>query len=92
MRSGETNGVASGGFVPPLDLAVRQDGAAAYAAGAGKATLYPDPGSTYGNHTVIDHGTYGRTLYAHLAGFSIANGAMVDQNTLAIRGSDFGCR
>jgi hypothetical protein len=66
-----------------LDLAVNQGGTQVYAAGAGVASINPLPSSYgYGTHIIIDHGSFGRTLYAHLASVSVTNGAQVDQNTV----------
>jgi hypothetical protein len=65
-----------------LDLAVDQGGAPVYAAGAGQVRRNPLPPSYgYGNHIVINHGKFGRTLYAHLAKFSVKDRAWVDENT-----------
>lgn len=65
-----------------LDMAVQQGGTPIFAAGAGQVTTYPMPNSSgYGNYIVVNHGSFGRTLYGHMAGFSVANGAWVDQNT-----------
>ena len=63
-----------------LDLAVNQGGAPVFAAGAGQVHV-GGVSSSYGNHVWIDHGGYGRTLYAHLASITVANNSWVDQNT-----------
>ena len=76
--------ICEGNYHPywALDLAVNQGGTAVFAAGAGQVQVIPDPNSSgYGNYIVINHGSYGRTLYGHLASFSVSNGAWVDENT-----------
>jgi hypothetical protein len=65
-----------------LDLSVNQANTVVYAAGAGQVSTFPLPNSSgYGNYIVVDHGSFGRTLYAHLSSFSVANGSWVDQNS-----------
>ena len=57
-------------------------GSPVYAAGAGLATNLTGPGyEGYGNVVVIDHGTNGRSLYAHLSEI-LVDGEWVDQNTM----------
>ncbi len=64
-----------------LDLMVA-NGSPVYAAGAGQVSLHPLPNTSgYGNYIIVNHGSFGSTLYGHLSAFSVSNGAWVDQNT-----------
>lgn len=64
-----------------LDLGAAT-GTAVYAAGAGFATRYSTTGD-YGRSVVVNHGTFGKTIYAHLSQFKIPSaGAWVDQNSI----------
>ena len=63
-----------------LDLSVNQGSTIVYAAGAGQVHV-GGIHSSYGNHVWIDHGTYGRSLYGHLATIGVTDGDWVDQNT-----------
>jgi hypothetical protein len=60
-----------------LDLGA-EIGSPVYAAGAGFATIYSTGtkcGSTgYGNAVVVDHGSYGKTIYAHLSQIDVPSG------------------
>ena len=49
------------------------------AADSGIATVIPDNGNGYGNYIMINHGGGRVTLYAHMSGFAISNGASVTQ-------------
>lgn len=49
------------------------------AADSGMATVIPDNGNGYGNYIMINHGGGRVTLYAHMSGFAISNGATVSQ-------------
>ena len=63
-----------------LDLLV-PNGSPVYAAGAGFATR--GSGGGYGYYIDVDHGSYGRTRYAHLSSYNIpTTGAWVDQNSV----------
>ena len=45
------------------------------AADSGIATVIPDNGNGYGNYIMINHGGGRVTLYAHMSGFAVSNGA-----------------
>lgn len=49
------------------------------AADSGIATVIPDNGNGYGNYIMINHGGGRVTLYAHMSGFAVSNGASVTQ-------------
>lgn len=49
------------------------------AADSGIATVIPDNGNGYGNYVIINHGGGRTTLYAHMSGFAVSNGASVTQ-------------
>ena len=49
------------------------------AADSGIATVIPDNGNGYGNYIIINHGGGRTTLYAHMSGFAVSNGASVTQ-------------
>ena len=49
------------------------------AADSGIATVIPDNGNGYGNYVIINHGGGRTTLYAHMSGFTVSNGASVTQ-------------
>lgn len=49
------------------------------AADSGVATVIPDNGNGYGNYIMINHGGGRVTLYAHMSGFAISDGATVNQ-------------
>ena len=49
------------------------------AADSGIATVIPDNGNGYGNYIIINHGGGRTTLYAHMSGFAVSNGATVTQ-------------
>lgn len=49
------------------------------AADSGMATVIPDNGNGYGNYIMINHGGGRVTLYAHMSGFAISDGATVNQ-------------
>lgn len=49
------------------------------AADSGVATVIPNNGDGYGNYIIINHGGGRTTLYAHMSGFAISNGASVSQ-------------
>lgn len=49
------------------------------AADSGLVTVIPDNGNGYGNYIMINHGGGRVTLYAHMSGFAISNGASVTQ-------------
>jgi len=63
-----------------LDLAVQQGGVPVFASGAGVVTV-GFQSSGWGSYVVVDHGPFGRTLYAHLGNVVVGNGQWVDQNT-----------
>lgn len=74
-------GSRSGGFHGALDIG-NSIGTPIYAARAG--TVKTMPMSTHndgcGNYIVIDHGDGYSTLYCHMSGFSVSDGAFVAQN------------
>lgn len=49
------------------------------AADSGLVTVIPDNGNGYGNYIMINHGGGRVTLYAHMSGFAVSNGATVTQ-------------
>lgn len=49
------------------------------AADSGIATVISDNGNGYGNYIMINHGGGRVTLYAHMSGFAVSNGASVTQ-------------
>ncbi len=49
------------------------------AADSGVATVIPNNGNGYGNYIMINHGGGRVTLYAHMSGFAVSNGATVTQ-------------
>ena len=49
------------------------------AADSGLVTVIPDNGNGYGNYIMINHGGGRVTLYAHMSGFAVYNGATVTQ-------------
>ena len=49
------------------------------AADSGLATVVPNNGNGYGNYIIINHGGGRTTLYAHMSGFAVSNGASVTQ-------------
>lgn len=49
------------------------------AADSGLVTVIPDNGNGYGNYIIINHGGGRTTLYAHMSGFAVSNGATVTQ-------------
>lgn len=63
-----------------LDLAVQQGGVPVFASGAGVVSVGYQSGG-WGTYVVVDHGPFGRTLYAHLGNVVVGNGQWVDQNT-----------
>lgn len=54
-------------------------GTSILAADSGIATVIPDNGNGYGNYIIINHGGGRTTLYAHMSGFAVSNGATVTQ-------------
>ena len=54
-------------------------GTSILAAASGIATVIPDNGNGYGNYIMINHGGGRVTLYAHMSGFAVSNGATVTQ-------------
>ena len=54
-------------------------GTSILAADSGIATVIPDNGNGYGNYIMINHGGGRVTLYAHMSGFAVSNGATVTQ-------------
>ena len=54
-------------------------GTSILAADSGIATVIPDNGNGYGNYIIINHGGGRVTLYAHMSGFAVSNGATVTQ-------------
>ena len=54
-------------------------GTSILAADSGIATVIPDNGNGYGNYVIINHGGGRTTLYAHMSGFAVSNGATVTQ-------------
>ena len=55
-----------------------------YASGAGTARIFSDSTrcSAYGRAVVIDHGSHGKSLYAHLSKIRITNGQRVTKDTV----------
>ena len=54
-------------------------GTSILAADSGLVTVIPDNGNGYGNYIMINHGGGRVTLYAHMSGFAVSNGATVTQ-------------
>ena len=54
-------------------------GTSILAADSGIATVIPDNGNGSGNYIMINHGGGRVTLYAHMSGFAVSNGATVTQ-------------
>ena len=54
-------------------------GTSILAADSGMVTVIPDNGNGYGNYIMINHGGGRVTLYAHMSGFAVSNGATVTQ-------------
>lgn len=59
------------------------EGQKVYASGAGTASIHSNSSacSGYGRSVIVDHGSYGKSLYAHLSAILVGNGQKVTAKT-----------